>query len=102
MARTFDLGEFRAFRELRADKAQALKVLEEASEAYGAAADYAKAAYRGDAERDVPRLRARMLDECADLAQALANLLAAWRVDGPEWAEAVERCRERNEERRRY
>lgn len=102
MARTFDLGELQTFRELRADKAQALKMLEEAAETYEAAARYAEAAYRDDADRDIPLTRWRMLDECADLAQGLANLLAAWRVDGPEWAEAVERCRERNETRGRY
>lgn len=101
MNKMFDLGEFQAFREFRADKAQALKVLEEAAEAYDAAAEYAKAAYKGDAERDIPRLRTRTLDECADLAQALSNLLAAWHVDGPEWAGAVERCHQRNEARGR-
>ena len=102
MARPFYIGEFPTFRGLHADKAQALKVLEEAAEAYGAAADYAKAACRDDVDREIPRTRARMLDECADLAQALANLLAAWHVDPEEWAAAAMRCRVRNDARGRY
>lgn len=100
--KTFDLGEFRAFRELRADKAQALKLLEEAAEAYTASADYAKLAYRADVQPDLPPMRGHMLEECADVAQALANLLYAWRVEPEEWARAVEACGARNEARGRY
>lgn len=98
----YDLGEFQVFRELRADKGQALKVLEEAAEAFEAANAYAKVAYRLGEGGDVPITRRRMLAECADVAQSLANLLVAWNVGPVEWAEAVGECTERNAARGRY
>lgn len=70
------LLNLRAFREVRDDKAQAPKPLEEAAEAFGAWQECddmrfspimtARRAYRDD-----------LIDECLDTAQATVNLLAA-------------------------
>lgn len=66
----------RAFREVEDCKAQALKLLEEAAEAFGAWQQ--RDAYRGCAAgpcRD--ELRRDLIDECLDTVQATVNLLAA-------------------------
>ena len=111
----FDLGAVSTFRELRVDKAQALKPLEEAAEVFGAyqnmmtcAETYAMVMDDVDgrakeiAEGAVAGYRKSMIDECADVCQAVANLLAALGVDGDEWAAAIGRCEKRNRERGRY
>ena len=66
----------RAFREVDDCKAQALKPLEEAAEAFGAW--QRRDAHRGCAAgvcRD--ELRRGLIDECLDTVQATVNLLAA-------------------------
>lgn len=90
----FDLGAVSTFRDLHVDKAQAVKVLEEAGEVVDATKRFI-------ARQDAPT-RTELLDECADVCQAVANLLAALGVDGDEWAAAVGRCEKRNRERGRY
>lgn len=102
-APTFDLGAMPIFRALSDTKEQAKKLLEEASEAHVAACDYGKAATDpayGDARQ--ARKRAEMLGECADAAQALCNLLAAWAVTPEEWERACVGCEARNRARGRY
>ena len=111
----FDLGAVSTFRELRVDKAQALKPLEEAAEVFGAYQNMMTCAETYSAVVDDVDGRAReiaegafmgyresMVDECADVCQAVANLLAALGVDGDEWAAAIGRCEKRNRERGRY
>lgn len=111
----FDLGAVSTFRDLRVDKAQALKPLEEAAEVFGAYQNMMMCAETYVANMDNVDGRAReiadgairgfrksMVDECADVCQAIANLLAALGVDGDEWAAAVGRCEKRNRERGRY
>lgn len=111
----FDLGLVRTFRDVRVDKAQALKPLEEAAEVFGAyqnmmvcAETYAAVEddidgkAREFTERAFIGYRESMVDECADVCQAVVNLLAALRVDGDEWAAAIGRCEKRNRERGRY
>lgn len=115
MNTTINLGEFETFAHMKPDKAQALKPLEEAAEVFGAyqnmmtcAETYAAVVDDVDgrareiAEGAFMGYRESMVDECADVCQAVANLLAALGVDGDEWAAAVGRCEKRNRERGRY
>ena len=96
------LGGVRAFPGAVPDKAQALKVLEEAAEVVGAF----KRADPGDVlpvARQFPDCNKRILplvDEIADTIQACCNLAAALGVD--DLAPYLARCEERNRERGRY
>lgn len=103
MPNEFEIGSFPVFRGASRCKAQSLKVLEEASEACEAARDCDRLVDLGrDGSDEMADARSRMLDEIADACQALSNLLAAWGVDGDEWAAAVGRCQQRNVDRGRY
>lgn len=96
------LGGVRAFPGAVPDKAQALKVLEEAAEVVEAF----KRADPGDVlpvARQFPDCNKRILplvDEIADTIQACCNLAAALGVD--DLAPYLARCEERNRERGRY
>lgn len=96
------LGAVRAFPGAVPDKAQALKVLEEAAEVVEAF----KRADPGDVlpvARQFPDCNKRILplvDEIADTIQACCNLAAALGVD--DLAPYLARCEERNRERGRY
>ena len=96
------LGAVRAFPGAVPDKAQALKVLEEAAEVVEAF----KRADPGDVlpvARQFPDCNKRILplvDEIADTIQASCNLAAALGVD--DLAPYLARCEERNRERGRY
>lgn len=81
------LLNLRTFREVRDDKAQALKPLEEAAEVFGAWQDC-------DDMHD-------LIDECMDTVQAIANLLAAVGATQGEVDAAIRRIDERNCERGR-
>ena len=79
-------------------KVQARKVHEEAGELMVAACDYAKLAGEpGEAEA-----RARMVDELADLMQALVNFKYAFDVTDAEISEAAWDCLDRKRERGRF
>ena len=80
-------GYLRTFREVRDDKAQALKPLEEAAEVFGAWQDC-------DDMHD-------LIDECLDTVQATVNLLAAVGATQGEVDAAIRRMDERNCERGR-
>lgn len=71
-------------RDARADKAQAVKIMEEAAEVYSAFE-------RGDAEQ--------VVDECCDLVTAVAGMLQGLGVS--DLADAMGRCERRNWERGR-
>lgn len=94
------LLNLRTFREVRDDKAQALKPLEEAAEVYGAWQDC-------DDMRLSPIMTARreyrqnLIDECMDVVQAVVNLLDAEGFTQEDVDAAIERCNERNRERGR-
>ena len=94
------LLNLRTFREVRDDKAQALKPLEEAAEVFGAwqdCDDYRDcriAAFRDELKRD-------LIDECMDVVQATVNLLAAVGATQGEVDAAIRRMDERNCERGR-
>lgn len=94
------LGSVRTFPDATPDKAQALKVLEEASEvveafkqhseamAYDPESVYAESSHRG------------LMDEIADTIQACCNLASALGVT--DLTPYLARCEERNRERGRY
>ena len=85
------LGTVQTFAEVKPDKAQALKVLEEAAEVFGAwqlledADPYADE----DTFNVVP-----LMAECADVIQATCNLLASYGVR--DFTAYMEACRKRN------
>lgn len=87
-----NIGKVATFPAVKADKAQALKVLEEAAEVFGAWQVYDDSDIYG-------LLTDVVLDECADVIQAVSNLVAALNVVN--FAPYMDDCRERNEERGR-
>lgn len=88
-----NIGEVATFPGVKADKAQVLKVLEEAAEVFGAW----QALDTGECSS---RKRIAVLDECADVIQAVANLIDA--MGERDFAPYMDACRERNEERGRF
>ena len=92
----------RTFAHVEADKAQALKLVEEASEVFGAWQRWSKEVTRWGNPRsfDSYPFRQELLSECADVIQATCNLLAAFGVD--DLTEAMAACERRNDERGRY
>lgn len=90
-----EIGTVQTFAEVKPDKAQALKVLEEAAEVFGAWQLGDEDVYIGDNVIEYTRL----LDECADVIQATCNLLAAFGVR--DFTAYMEACRRRNVKRGR-
>lgn len=82
------MGSVRRFDHVDANKAQALKPLEEAAEVFGAWQRYGAEDWK-----DV------LLDECADLIQATLNLVAALGVE--DFRPYLKACERRNRERGR-
>lgn len=91
--RSVNIGEVATFPGAKADKAQALKVLEEAAEVFGAWQE------ADDGEKSALS-RWRVLSECADVIQATCNLLAGMGV--ADFTPYVAMCRTRNKERGRF
>lgn len=103
------VGSVRRFDNVKPDKAQALKPLEEAAEVVGAWQIYDSYS-DAEAAREVgftesERLsimrsaRERILAECADVIQATLNLVAALGVE--DFRPWMDECEERNRERGR-
>lgn len=88
-----NIGEVATFPGVKADKAQALKVLEEAAEVFGAWQQF-------DDCQSPALSRWRVLSECADVIQATCNLLAGMGV--ADFTPYVAMCRTRNKERGRF
>lgn len=88
-----NIGEVATFPDAKADKAQALKVLEEAAEVFGAW----QPLETGECSS---HKRIAVLDECADVIQAVANLIDA--MGERDFAPYMDDCRERNEKRGRF
>ena len=86
------VGNVPTFAETDADKSQALKVVEEAAEVFGAWQTWVDGGERG-------RDRRALVGECADVVQATCNLLDALGVVDME--QHMEECRARNEARGR-
>lgn len=93
---TVKLGTVQTFAGVKPDKAQALKVLEEAAEVFGAWQlwDDLDQDEKGDGFNVIC-----MMNECADVIQATCNLLAAYGV--VDFTAYMEACRKRNVERGR-
>ena len=91
--RSVGIGEVATFPGAKPDKAQALKVLEEAAEVFGAWQE-------ADGYDFADFLVEPVLDECADVIQATCNLVAA--LGATDLAPYMEECRMRNEERGRF
>lgn len=91
-----EIGTVQTFSDVKADKAQALKVLEEAAEVFGAWQlwDGLDADEKGDGFNV-----GCLMSECADVIQATCNLLAAYGVT--DFTVFMETCRKRNVERGR-
>lgn len=91
-----EIGTVQTFGDVKKDKAQALKVLEEAAEVFGAWQLWDD--LEPDEKRDVFNAGC-LISECADVIQATCNLLAAYGVT--DFTGFVEACRRRNVERGR-
>ena len=91
---TVYFGEIETFPNARADRAQVLKIIEECVEVYAAWEEFDNSANQYGIERD------RLLAECADVAQALANLCAGLSVHN--FTLYLEECERRNRKRGRY
>ena len=110
MIEEIELGIFKPFSEVKPDKAQALKVLEEGSEVFGAWQifdswkDGVPTVTLSD--QDVEKInkvnRIKLVDECADVCQAVANMIYSIGVTQEEWTCAITRCHFRNAVRGRY
>ena len=87
-----NIGTVRPFPGVRPDKAQALKVVEEAAEVFSAWEAWSSIEDEG--------VRGMLLEEVADCVTACANLAAALGVY--DLARAVKEAELRNEERGRY
>lgn len=94
------MGSVRRFDEVEPDRAQALKVLEKASDVHVAwqAMASAELAHGGDCVL-AQLLHKRLLDECADVIQATINLVAAQGVE--DFRPYLKACERRNRDRGR-
>lgn len=88
-----EIGSVRAFPDVRPDKAQALKVVEEAAEVYAAWQDW-------NDNENKELMEAFVLNEVADCITACANLAAALGYDSLE--DAINMAEIRNRFRGRY
>lgn len=84
------VGSVRRFDDVKPDKAQALKPLEEAAEVFGA---------WQDTHLPEDRRREKVLAECADVMQAVLNLVAALGVE--DFRPYMKACELRNRARGR-
>lgn len=93
---SIEIGTVQTFTDVRTDKTQALKVLEEAAEVFGAWQlwDDLEPGEKRDGFNVVC-----LMNECADVIQATCNLVAAYGVT--DFTGFMEACRKRNVERGR-
>ena len=101
--RSVEVGKVAVFRDVAPTKEQALKPLEEAAEVFGAWQLYDRRLRMDEAtgirSPQAAELRDAMLDECADVVQAVCNLAASLGV--VDMTDRMHACRIRNEERGR-
>lgn len=100
------VGSVRRFDNVKPDKAQALKPLEEAAEVFGAWQEMERErakclAYGNESSGDVDvvAMREWLLVECADVMQSVVNLVAALGVE--DFRPYLKACERRNRERGR-
>lgn len=85
------------FRLTARDKRQALKPLEEAAEVFNAWQFYQRHCVAVNMpERPAAGYKHQIVYECADVVQAVVNLLAAYDIGEEEFARAMEECRANN------
>lgn len=93
------IGSVSTFPDVKCDKEQALKPLEEACEVFSAWQDY-----HIYIEHGMPIVanyqKEKLLNECADVIQAISNLIASLEVFDA--TELMKACEERNKERGRF
>lgn len=92
------MGSVRRFDEVKPDKAQALKVLEEAAEVFSAWEDIGRIGLVHGAF-SLREVEDKLLDSCADVIQATLNLVAALGVE--DFRPWMKECERRNRERGR-
>lgn len=92
------MGSVRRFDEVKPDKAQALKVLDEAAEVFSAWEDIGRIGLVHGAF-SLREVEDKLLDECADLIQDTLNLVAALGVE--DFRPYMKDCELRNRERER-
>lgn len=90
------IGDVPTFRDVEPSKEQALKVLEEAAEVFGAWQLWDE--LEGEERRDGFNV-ASLMAECADVIQATCNLVASYGVT--DFTAFMDGCKKRNEERGR-
>lgn len=99
------IGEVATFPNVQADKAQVLKIAEEYSEVFSAWENYQESArmyeHGHESYSGFQFAAARVVDECADLITATANLLVALHVDDNIMKRAMQDCEQRNRDRGR-
>lgn len=98
------VGSVRRFDHVTPDKVQALKLLEEAAEVFGAWQEWdryhsAHAVFDGPKAECAKAMKACIVDECADLIQATLNLVSALGVE--DFRPYLKECERRNRERGR-
>ena len=93
-------GEIDTFPKAKADKKQVCKILEESAEVFSAWEDYEFQCANPAWSDEIVIARDILLDECADVVQAIANLVGALGVNN--FTFYVEACERRNRERGRY
>jgi hypothetical protein len=93
-------GEIDTFPNAKADKEQVVKIGEECMEVYSAWEDYEFRCANPSRLDEIVIARDLLLDECADVLQAIANMVAALGVKN--FTLYVEACERRNRERGRY
>lgn len=98
------IGAIKTFPNVEPNKEQALKVVEEAAEVFGAWQNWNKVCnnkgyFESHSYGTCPEYR-DLLDECADVIQATCNLLASLDINKFEYV--MDECYARNEKRGRY
>ena len=93
------IGSVPVFNEVKADKAQVLKIAEEEHEIYSAWENCSEEDLDPDAYHPSHSPRYALIDECCDAIQAISNFLAG--IGVADLTDAIERCTKRNQERGR-
>lgn len=99
MFNRIQLPDVVTFDRLKSDKPLAIKVLEEAAELSVSVSTFVKSkAFSGQTPEN---LRTNVLDEIADVCQALGNLVVELEFSENDLNEAMSRCEQRNIDRGR-
>lgn len=88
------IGDVHVFAEAKDDRAQALKILEEAAEVFSAWESYYFAGLTPNPNEKRHNARVCILEECADLITATCGMMAALGVKDA--SAELEACKERN------